>query len=355
MVEQIQKKVYKGWRDYPYKDDPLFEYVNMVADHFWWVKQPKDNDPNDCEIAPSNVPTIFAERYLSNMINLDRLPMYLAVTNKPFKHLKFDDIDRIANEKVRKNPSKSIQNISANLKAYNLDISKFWYLCICIKDYVEGQTKKGCLLFYPSLRREILNLIGELDLLNVIERPNYIISNEDKLFELNLRVKHNSNKVNGKNVWNSTRVATLTIIKTALKEYLDKHSDNSIILDIREIDVNSKVMFLKKDLGETIKVALFCRYLGWFLSQRKLDKDFANNYYQYVSSKNLLITRMVYLTGLSDKKEFLNGNNDYALTYCSKSKDVDVNTNNKFYGLISDEVINALSSCHLKNGNLGII
>ena len=52
------------------------------------------------------------------------------------------------------------------LKAYRLDISKFWYLCICIKDWVEGQTCEGARIDNLTSRQELQAIVDEIDKLD---------------------------------------------------------------------------------------------------------------------------------------------------------------------------------------------
>ena len=65
--------------DYPYIDDPLFEYVNIVANNFWWEPIPDFDEETNEEYFienPSFVPSRFARRYLDGKIDLSTLSLY---------------------------------------------------------------------------------------------------------------------------------------------------------------------------------------------------------------------------------------------------------------------------------------
>lgn len=340
MIEQIKRKDCKGWMDYPYKDDPLLEYVNVVADHFWYGRKMSAHDPNGFDIIPSHVPAKFVERYLNNMIDLSRLPMYLnSIFGKQNKLGHKPYLDYINNSQQTITDNQKVESdFSKLLKIYHLDISKFWYLCICIKDFVEGQTKKGCLILNPSRRNQIKEFANQLKRLQPQERNSYILTNKKIKMELFLKVNNNKTpNSRTKSISISDDGQTLALIKKALDEYLEKNKGRDLKLDARKADIKSP-QYLEKDKGECVKVSLFCKYLKWFLQTRDLDREEVELLLPSTTSKNLLITRMVYFTGLSMKQEFLDGNNDYAITYSSGYKDIDLDTGNIYYRVPNEAI-----------------
>jgi hypothetical protein len=75
----------------------------------------------------------------------------------------------------------------------------------------------------------------------------------------------------------------------------------------------------------------------WFLDKQVIDEEFVNNSkYSVSTSKNLLITRMAYYTGLTDNENFLTKDGFYARTYISGYENVKVDTINAYYDM-SDE------------------
>jgi len=81
-----------------------------------------------------------------------------------------------------------------------------------------------------------------------------------------------------------------------------------------------------------VKIALFYRYLIWFLNKQTVDKKFiSNSNYSVPTSKNLLIARMAYFTGLTDNEDFLNKDGEYLRTYISGYEKVKIDTFNMHY------------------------
>ena len=89
-------------------------------------------------------------------------------------------------------------------------------------------------------------------------------------------------------------------------------------------------------MAKTVRLALFYKYLSWFLEHRVVDEDLVNNHpYLISTNKDLLISRMAYFTGLIDDCRFLkpdNAGKGYIRTAISGYEDVTVGTDNKFYG-----------------------
>ena len=89
-------------------------------------------------------------------------------------------------------------------------------------------------------------------------------------------------------------------------------------------------------MAKTVRLALFYKYLGWFMEQREVDEELVNNNPTLISTnKDLLISRMAYLTGLTDNRKFLDPDNagkGYIRTAISGYEDKKVATDNKYYG-----------------------
>lgn len=70
-IEQIKEYKNINFWDYPYLNDSLFEYVNAVANHFWWeadVYSDNESGEPNADKSPSHVPSKFARRYLNGEI-----------------------------------------------------------------------------------------------------------------------------------------------------------------------------------------------------------------------------------------------------------------------------------------------
>ena len=121
---------------------------------------------------------------------------------------------------------------------------------------------------------------------------------------------------------------TLALIRDGIQYVLDNYP--SVYLDFYEVDQNKR---LKSTRGDIVRIALFYKYMLWFLDHCAINQEVVKNALYLSTSKILLISRMVYIMGLSDNKQFLGESNEtYLRTYISGYEDVKTNVDNKFYG-----------------------
>jgi hypothetical protein len=215
----------------------------------------------------------------------------------------------------------SIPDISMTLKAYDLDISKFWYLCVFLKDYVTGETIEGARIEELTHRERLEKFVSLVNQLN----PDLFggLYKTTGKAELTLRVgKGKKNKL----VLNNGH--TLALIRNGIQYVLDNyHSD---YLDFSEVDQSKR---LKSTKGDIVKIALFYKYMLWFLDHCTINKEVIKEALSLSTSKILLISQLVYILGLTDNKNFLGENNEtYLRTYISGYEDYKSNIDNKFYG-----------------------
>ena len=330
-----------GYRDYPYLEDPLFEYLNKVANYFWWEPE-HDFDEETCEEYfienPSFVPSWFARRYLDGKIDLSTLPLYIEAVQEEVskKHISWYSLDKTP--QLNMQPTKeTVPNISMTLKAYKLDVSKFWYLCICIKDWVEGKTCEGARIDNLTPREElqaIVDEIGKLDFqLCGIKRKS------KKKTKLTLNVKGKNTVIDSEQ--------TLAILAFAVSQFLESDyckkteiiegKENRVLKPITVLDsCELSEKRLTKQMAKTVRLAIFYEHLNWFMEHREVDNDFVKNYPTLISTnKDLLISRMAFLTGLTDDRKFLepdNAGKGYIRTAISGYEKITVKTDNKYYG-----------------------
>jgi len=320
MIEQLPIHLYE--RDY-YESEPLLDYVREVADEFWSEKYPAR----------------FAIRLFDHKISNYRLDEFVdAATEKAhFKHTSYtesynNDFTNISSPKRTESYS---GEIASTLKAYGLDISKFWYLCLMIKDCVEGETKKGCIVAGTTHRSIINKLISHFDQLKPNDYPYPSLKSSDVEIELCLNIKKKGGK-KAQNIPLTNNTYTLLVIQEALKSFLDSNKEKTFKLDSPAVNLK-RIETLSKDRSQPEKISLFYRYLMWFLDKQVIDEEFVNNSkYSVSTSKNLLITRMAYYTGLTDNENFLTKDGFYARTYISGYENVKVDTINAYYDM-SDE------------------
>lgn len=302
-------------------DEPLLDYVCKVANYYWMEYDAEIGEP----MGYSNVPRRFASRYLNGEIDVSRKDLYCkCVTPRTThtKHVKYDDFYSGKEEcKESYDEDESIPDISMTLKAYNLDYSKFWYLCVFLKDYVNGETSEGARIEESTHRERLEKFVSLVNQLNPDLFGNYYKTSGEA--ELTLRVgKGKKNKL----VLNNGH--TLALIRNGVQYVLDSyHSD---YLDFSEVDQSKR---LKSSRGDIVRIALFYNYLLWFLDHCTINQKVVKGALYLSTSKILLISRMVYILGLSDNKQFLGESSEtYLRTYISGYEEVKTNVDNKFYG-----------------------
>lgn len=150
-------------------NEPLLDYVRKVANWFWMDYDPEINEPTGY----SYVPRLFALRYLDGEIDVTGKELYCkCVTPKAThtKHVKYMENIYYGKEehKEQHNEEESIPDISMTLKAYNIDYSKFWYLCVFLKDYVTGETIEGARIEQASHREFLEKFVSLVNQLNPV-------------------------------------------------------------------------------------------------------------------------------------------------------------------------------------------
>lgn len=303
-------------------DEPLLDYVCKVANNYWMEYDAEIGEP----MGYSNVPRRFASRYLNDEIDITSKELFCkSATPKAThaKHVKYMENIYYGQEEHKEivSEDESIPDISMTLKAYDLDISKFWYLCIFLKDYVTGETIEGARIEELSHRERLEKFVSLVNQLNPdLFGGLYKTTGEA---ELTLRVgKGKKNKL----VLNNGH--TLALIRNGIQYVLDNyHSD---YLDFSEVDQSKR---LKSTKGDIVKIALFYKYMLWFLDHCTINKEVIKEALSLSTSKILLISQLVYIIGLTDNKNFLGENNEtYLRTYISGYEDYKSNIDNKFYG-----------------------
>ena len=303
-------------------DEPLLDYVCKVANYYWMEYDAEMGEP----MGYSNVPRRFASRYLNGEIDITGKELFCkSATPKAThaKHIKYMENIYYGQEEHKEIvcEGESIPDISMTLKAYDLDISKFWYLCIFLKDYVTGETIEGARIEELTHRERLEKFVSLVNQLN----PDLFggLYKTTGKAELTLRVgKGKKNKL----VLNNGH--TLALIRNGIQYVLDNyHSD---YLDFSEVDQSKR---LKSTRGDIAKIALFYKYMLWFLNHCTINQEVVKGALYLSTSKILLISKLVYILGLSNNKQFLGESSEtYLRTYISGYENYKMNVDNKFYG-----------------------
>ena len=337
-IEPITEYERTGYRDYPYLEDPLFEYLNKVANNFWW-EPVHDFDEETCEEFfienPSFVPSWFARRYLDGKIDISTLPLYIEAVQEEGarKHIPWHSLDNTPQHKLQQK-KETVPNISMTLKAYRLDVSKFWYLCICIKDWVEGKTCEGARIDNLTPRQELQAIVDEIDKLDY--KPTRKTKGRAKL---TLNVKGKNTVIESEQTLGLLAFVVSEFLKSdyCMKTEIINGKETRVLKSVTAIDsCELSEKRLTKQMAKTVRLALFYKYLYWFMEHREVDEDLVKNYPIVISTnKDLLISRMAFLTGLSDDRKLLvpdNAGKGYIRTAISGYENIPVRTDNKYYG-----------------------
>lgn len=122
---------------YKYYNVPQLEYVCEIANYLLPVFHPEDESYDPYSPAPA----IFANRYLDSLLSTEQRFERAKVINEcPYDdyysyeqaQLNMRLLDRSFKERYLNNTD--LQN---TIKAFGLDVSKFWYLLVFVKDYIE--------------------------------------------------------------------------------------------------------------------------------------------------------------------------------------------------------------------------
>lgn len=284
-IQEIQKQGF-------YFDEPLLEYVGIVADECWphyEVAYLDDkgsarildtiSDGTDMKnivyLRSSNIPDIFGRRYVDGKID---------TAVKADKYLASEEVMR-------------------TLKALGLDVSKFWYLCLFIKDYVMDLTVNAVKIT-PTHKEVLTNLVEEMDKMNPTIMRAISRIDVDKGGELTFKLEGEKHKIT------ITDKQTLTLINMAISEILEPNEDKPMLKYWSE-DCESKETIIP-NLSTTKQIYLFDKYLSRFLDmldkmeqfgQLEVKEDIDDGR-KTSKDKKLLISRMIFILELSTDENY---------------------------------------------------
>ena len=200
-------------------------------------------------------------------------------------YLRLSSIDTSRKQKYL--DSKEVQD---TLRAFHLDAEKFWYLCLFIKDVVEGYADG---IDAVSPREEISQLVALLNKVKSDFKRDGTYSLKSNAM-LSLKVDKETVKIENP--------LTLGIIKAVLYKFLQ--TDNKLLDD-------SSFNMTKIHKAPIYKVAWFNRFLSRFLKDKVADKAiYASKGSAISTDKGLLISRMIFVLGISDDESFYEEYND---------------------------------------------
>lgn len=144
-------------------------------------------------------------------------------------------------------------DIIASLKAMNIDVIKFWYVFLWVRDLVLSKTHHV---------NKMTSSVYE-DLSNFINQINNVIEDENKSHSFSLDLKVN-NKKTGKGIGNPY---TLKLIKRLIENHLETYDRSEYSED--RCELNSRIVIDKdQDRAATHKLFLFHKYMKVYLEDR---------------------------------------------------------------------------------------
>ena len=238
-----------------YESEPLFDYVCQVSDMMGETVT-EINPDGSYESTPHLLPFRFASDYLNGKIDTQSIRMDL-----------YESPD-----------------IQDTLRAFGLDSSKFWYLCLFIKWRVDYECKTA-FVFPTSTKEKLHNLISEFEKLSPEFQGGKFVSKVPATLTF---------KVNGGKTITIDDANTLTFIGAAIESFLEQQETDDLITSnsygISELE--------KVDLSVRTMIYLFNEYLSPFVKPLEAIKGI------YASKdKSLLISRMIYVFRVSEDKK----------------------------------------------------
>ena len=238
-----------------YESEPLFEYVTRVSDMMGETVTDINSD-GSYSSTPHLQPFRFASDFLDGKI--DTQSIYMNLYESP--------------------------DIQDTLRAFGLDSSKFWYLCLFIKWRVDFEYNTA-FVFPDSTKEKLHSLISEFEKLSPEFQGGKSISKVPATLSF---------KVDGGKTITIDDANTLTFIGAAIESFLEQQDTDDLITSnsygISELE--------KVDLSVRTKIYLYHMYLSLFVSPLEAIKGI------YASKdKSLLISRMIYVFRVSEDKK----------------------------------------------------
>lgn len=309
MIQELPK--YENIKDC--YDEPLLKYAITLANHFWPFYDKKKRIMEE-----SHVVEDFYMRYQDGKLK------------------------KLSEIMVNYSEASEVQE---TLAVYGFDTAKFWYLCLLVKDFAEGQTIKAS-TENPTHREELQKIIFELEKLTPnksyidkiqrfepaspkkkpIPQSNIIKTEVDG--ELTLRIGNGEETV-------ISDGQTLVLIREALSSFLKMMPKrNSSYLDTAPPYPNNATL-----LGIPYRVLVFYNCMMWFLNQYKPISKV-----NISIDRRLLISRLVYVLDIDNNPSYYDKNDLHTVegkiqhlkNTIKRIKKLKLPVQNKYYKLIND-------------------
>ena len=278
---------YKAYRSEieKYLDEPLLEYVWLVANKFLPIVD------EDC-FNESQAPIIFANRCIeSNLTTEEKYTRFLEIFPNNSResaaqyYSKYPALDTTFKEIFF-----GKEEVLQTLKAFNIDLTKFWYLLLFIHDVVEDMCTNA-----PVHEPSQIDLINELSekisvatkiTLEHNDRKNYETEDEFTLSILKASVDYYIQTYN--------EILDTSENYSEYKSRLEAMGLKGIIKSRKLLNYNEKVK-----LEKSHRTRVFTAMFQYFLEDKIADRDFVKRSREKISTdKLLLISRLTHIVGI---------------------------------------------------------
>lgn len=268
-----------------YLDEPLLEYVWIVANHFFLEYDGQD-------YSESRRPVIFANRYIESKLSDDE--KYLRYTkiypDSTIESAKKHYAERTTLDTSFKSKFLDSEEMLKTLQAFNLDLSKFYYLLLFINDVVEDACTNAPTLGLSKVEKvnEMATSILEATKIRTEKngRMNYETEDEYTLSILKSSLKYFIKTYN--------EILNANKDNEELKQKLQDLGINHIINDYVPINFDEKIT-----LEKSHKTRIFANLFQYFLKDKQIDREFVKKSKEKISTdKLLLISRLTHIVGI---------------------------------------------------------
>ena len=273
-----------------YENEPLLEYV-------WKVENGYINNGDDC-CSPIEL-AIFVNRYIETKLTDDEkyarhIEIYPSTTLESAKEYYSERTKLDTSFKDKFFESKEVKN---TIKAFNLDLDKFWYLLLFVKDYVDDCYTNEAKIGISEVEKvkEMAEKILEATEIIIKKKgeKDYQIQDEYTLSILNASVKHFIK--NYKHI-----IETSGDNREELKIKLEELGLKRTIWDNNPILFEENVSFKNSH-----KIRLFADILQYFLKDLKADKKLMGKCSKEDSADKLLfISRLACIVGFANEEYY---------------------------------------------------
>ena len=284
-IQELRDYKARRYETEKYLDEPLLEYVWIVANHFFL-------EYDGQEPIESRRPIIFANRYIeSKLSDEEKYLRYIEIyPDSTIESAKNYYAERTTLDTSFKEKFLSSEDVLNTLKAFNLNLDKFWYLLLFVNDVVEDACTNAPTLGLSKVEKvnEMATSILEATKIRTEKngRMNYETEDEYTLSILKSSLKYFIKTYN--------EILNTNKDNEELKQKLQDLGINHIINDYVPINFDEKIT-----LEKSHKTRIFANLFQSFLKDKQIDREFVKKSKEKISTdKLLLISRLTHIVGI---------------------------------------------------------